>query len=161
MIEQKVNHPPLKGFRGVALIAVIALVVILLSNLFSALEPVLGSMLASLLFILCGMGVAGVLLNRYVLGFMYTCDGSCLRVSRIYGKRFRPMAELWLNSFVACGTLEEMQKRFPGARCQRAVKRECMLEPLAVAYRNGGRTELFLLQPDEALKAALLKAVKK
>ena len=79
MIEQRVTHPPLKGIKGVALIAVIALLVIVLSNVFSALEPVLGSMLASLLFILCGMGVAGVLLNRYVLGFMYTCDSSCLR----------------------------------------------------------------------------------
>lgn len=161
MIRQIVAHRPLTGWRGIALILVIALGVILLSNLFSALEPVLGSLYASLLFILCGMGVAGFLLNRYVLGFVYQCENGCLHIRRIYGKRERPMADIWLNSILACGTPEAMRQRFPGARMQRAVKADCPLPPLAIAYKSDGKTALFLLQPEPPLHDAILRAIRK
>ena len=161
MIDQFVGPRPLKGWRGVALIAAIAVLVIALSNIFSALERRIGSMAASLMFILCGMGVAGYLLRQYVLGFRYECDGSCLRVCRVYGKRRRPMADIWLNGVQACGDPEDVRRRFPGARTQRAVRRDCPLTPLAVAYRDGGRTAVMVLQPGEEIREAILKAVKK
>jgi len=161
MIRQIVTHRPLTGWRGIALILAIAVGVILLSNLFSALEPVLGSLYASLLFILCGMGVAGFLLNWYVLGFVYHLENGCLHIRRIYGRRERPMADLWLNSILACGTPEAMCQRFPGARMQRAVKRDCPLAPMAIAYKSNGKTALMLLQPEPPLREAVLKAVRK
>lgn len=161
MIEQRVERRSLAGWRGVALILAIALLVIALSNIFYALEKWIGSMTASLLFILCGMAVAGFLLNRYVLGFQYTCDGSCLRVSRVYGRRLRPMADVWLNGLQACGDPETLRSRFPGAKTQRATRPDCPLAPMAVAYRENGKTALIVLQPNDALREVLIKAVKK
>lgn len=160
MIQQRVSHRSLNGWRGVALIAVIALGVILGSNFFYFLGRYIGNA-ASLLFILFGMGVAWFLLNRYVMSFVYVCDSSCLRVRRAYGRYERAMADMWLNGIQCCGALEEVRRRCPGARVQRAVKPECAIEPLAVGYNDAGRTAILVLQPDEALRAVILKAVKK
>lgn len=160
MIAQRIEHPPLKGWRGVALILVIAAGVVALSNLCAALERVIGSLYASLLFILSGMGVAGFLLNWYVLGFLYAMDGSRLRVSRVYGRRERPMADIWLNSIQACGAPDDMRRRFPGARVHRAVKQTCPLAPMAVAYRDAGRAAILVIQPNDELRQALVRAVK-
>lgn len=159
MIEQRVSHRSLQGWRGVALIAVIALGVILGSNLFYYLGRWIGNA-ASLLFILFGMGVAWFLLNRYVMGFVYYCDGSCIRVRRTYGRYMRVVADVWLNGVQACGSLDEMRRRFPGARVQRAVKPECAIPMLAVAYNDAGRTAILLMQPNESLREVILRAVK-
>lgn len=160
MIRQKVTHRPLKGFSGAALILVIAALVIALSNFFSAMERVIGSLYASMMFIACGMGVAGFLLNWYVLGFLYITDGDMLRVNRVYGKRERPMLDIRLTTALACGPLDDMRRRFPNARVHRAVKRDCPIEPFAVVYKDGNRPAILLLQPEAALKAAIIKAVK-
>lgn len=160
MIQQRVSHRSLQGWRGVALIAVIALGVILGSNLFYALGRVIGNA-ASLLFILFGMGVAWFLLNRYVMSFVYLCDGSCLRVRRAYGRYERQMADIWLNGIRCCGALEDVKRRYPGARVQRAVKPECAIEPLAVAYNDAGKTAVMVLQPEDELRDVIVKAAKK
>lgn len=160
MITQRIEHPPLKGWRGVALILLIAAGVIALSNVCAALERIIGSLYASLLFILAGMGVAGFLLNWYVLGFLYAMDDSRLRVSRVYGKRERPMADIWLNSIQACGSPEDMRRRFPGARVHRAVKQTCAIAPMAVAYRDAGKVALLVMQPKDELRQAVVRAVK-
>lgn len=160
MIQQRVSHRSLQGWRGVALIAVIALGVILGSNLFYYLGRWIGNA-ASLLFILFGMGVAWFLLNRYVMSFVYTCDGSCLRVRRAYSRYERQMADIWLNGIQRCGSLEDVKRRCPGARVQRAVKPECAIEPLAVAYNDAGRTAIMVLQPEDALRDVIIKAAKK
>lgn len=160
MIRQVVAHRPMAGWRGAALIAAVAALVIVISNAFSALEPVIGSLYASMLFILCGMGVAGFLLNWYVLGFVYVYSGDLLRVSRIYGKRERPMLECRLSAALACGEPDAMRRRFPGARVHRAVKRDCPIKPFTVAYREGGKNALLLMQPEDDLKQAIIRAVK-
>ena len=115
----------------------------------------------NLLFILFGMGVAWFLLNRYVMSFVYLCDGSCLRVRRAYGRYERQMADIWLNGIRCCGALEDVKRRCPGARVQRAVKPECAIEPLAVAYNDAGKTAVMVLQPEDELRDVIVKAAKK
>ena len=160
MIEQRVAHRSLEGWRGFALIAAIALLVILGSNFFYALSRWIGNA-SSLLFILFGMGVAGFLLYRYVMSFVYTCDGSCLRVRRAYGRYQRAMADIWLNGVQACGSYEDMKRRFPAARVQRAVKPECDIAPLAVAYNDAGKVAIMVMQPNDAMRKVIADAVKK
>lgn len=160
MIEQRVAHRSLEGWRGIALIGAIAVLVILSSNLFDALGRWIGNA-SSLLFILFSMGVAGFLLRRYVMSFVYTCDGSCLRVRRAYGRYQRAMADIWLNGIQACGPLDAMRQRFPGARAQRAVRPECDIESLAVAYNDAGKIAIMLMQPNEALRKVIKDAVRK
>ena len=160
MIEQRVDGPSLKGWRGVALIAALALLVILLSRLFEWLSRWLGGA-SSLLFLASGAALAWFMMHRFVMGFVYTCDGSCLRVSRVYGKRRLLAQEIWLSTIRACGDPEKLRARFPGARVRWAVRPECPLEPLAIAYGDGGKTSILLLQPDERLQALLTEAARK
>lgn len=160
MLEQRVTNKPVSGLRGVALIGLIAASVIVGSNFFYFVGRWIGSV-SSLLFILFGMCVAWLLLDWYVKGYIYTCGNGCLRVCRTYGKYERFMADLWLNGLQACGTLDAMKSRFPGAKVQKAVKPECPLEPLAVAYNDAGRTAIMLLQPDAAMRETIMKAVRK
>lgn len=160
MIEQRVSHRSMQGWRGAVLVAVVAVVVILSSNFFYFISRWIGNA-ASPLFILFGMGVAWFLLNRYVMSFVYYCDGSCLRIRRAYGRYQRQVADVWLNGVKACGTLQDIKARFPGARTQRAVKPECEIPPLAVAFNDAGKTAIVLLQPGEELREVLMKAVKR
>ena len=160
MIEQRIQNRSLQGWRGIALVLATALAVVLGSSLLHALEPRIGTA-SSVLFIAYGCAIAWFLLHWFVMGFIYHCDGSCLRVYRVYGKRRRPMLEIWLNSVRACGEPEEMKRRFPGARMQRAVRRECPIAPLALAWNDGGKAALLLFQPDDAMRAAVMAAAKR
>lgn len=160
MLEQRVTSKPVAGMRGVALIALIAASVIVGSNFFYFLGRWIGSV-SSILFILYGMFIAWLLLDWYIKGYIYTCGNGCLRVCRTYGKYERFMADIWLNGVQACGTLDDMKRRFPKAKVQRAVKPECTLEQLAVAYNDAGKTAIMVLQPDAAMREAIVKAVRK
>ena len=160
MLEQRVTNRPVGGMRGVALIALIAASVIVGSNFFYFLGRWIGSV-SSLLFIIYGIFIAWLLLDWYVKGYIYTCGNGCLRVCRTYGRYERFMADIWLNGLQACGTLEDMKCRFPKARVQRAVKPECSLESLAVAYNDAGRTAIMVLQPDADIRGAIINAVRK
>ena len=160
MLEQRVTNRPVGGMRGVALIALIAASVIVGSNFFYFLGRWIGSV-SSLLFIIYGIFIAWLLLDWYVKGYIYTCGNGCLRVCRTYGRYERFMADIWLNGLQACGTPEDMKRRFPKARIQRAVKPECSLEPLAVAYNDAGRTAIMVLQPDADIRGAIINAVRK
>ena len=160
MLEQRVEGPSLKGWRGVALILAVALLVVGASHFFSFLSRWIGGA-ASPMFIAFGCAVALFLLEGFVMRFEYLCGGGCLRVARRYGRYRRPVAEVWLNSIQACGDLDAMRRRFPAARVQRAVRRECPLAPLAVAYNDGGKTTILLLQPDDAIRQRIVRAVKK
>lgn len=160
MIEQRVENQTARGWRGIALILAIALAVVLGSGLFEWLGRYIGR-IASLLFIAYGVAIAWFLLNRYVLGFLYYLSDGCLRVYRVYGKRQRFMQDMWLNSLVACGAPEAMRQRFPQARLHRAVKPQCPLEPMALAYRDSDGDAILLIQPEPKLREALIQAVRK
>ena len=160
MIQQRVEGHSWKGWRGIALVAVIAAAVVLGSMFFSWLGRYIGGISAPL-FIVYGILIAWFLLDCVVMAFTYTSNGSSLRVCRAYGRRERLMTEIWLNGLQACGSLADMQKRFHGAKVQRAVKRGCSIEPVAVAYNAAGRTELLVIQPNDALRKAIRAALKK
>lgn len=159
MIEQRVTNPPLRGLKGVALIALVVVAAALGSNFFYFLRPYIGN-LSSILFIVYGVFIAWLLMDHYVLGYLYTCQNGCLRICRVYGKREWFVTDVWLNGIRATGPLEQMKGRFPGARVHRAIKSECPIEPVAVAYNDAGRTAIAVLQPDAELREKLLQAVK-
>ena len=160
MIKQRVEDLSWKGWRGIALVAAVAAALVLGSKFFSWLGRYVGGASAAL-FIAYGVLIAWLLLDYVVMAFTYACNGSSLRVCRAYGKRERLMTEVWLNGLQGCGSLEKMKQRFPGAKVQRAVKRGCTIEPLALAHNAGGRTELLVIQPDDKLRGEILAALKK
>ena len=129
MHEQRVEGRPLKGWRGVALIIGVAALVVAASNILYFAERWIGRA-ASVLFIAFGCAVAWFLLDWYVMSFVYTCENGCLRVTRRYGRYKRPVADVWLNGIKSAGALDDLRRRFPSAKVQRAVKKECPLDPL-------------------------------
>ena len=160
MRNQTVQNKPPTPLQGVGVVALTAAAVILGSWLFGWLERWIGQA-ASLCFIAYGVLVALFLMHRYVMGYTYAASDDVLRVSHRYGRYQRFMADVWLNQVQAWGTLESVRAQYPRARVTRATRSRCDLEPLALAYRTGGKTEILVLQPDEAMRAHLLKRVKK
>ena len=60
----------------------------------------------------------------------------------------------------ACGTLEEMKQRCPGARVYQATRSQCEFEPLALAYKDSKGTAILVIQPDDAMRSHLLGAIR-
>ena len=160
MLQQKLQNPRPDALRGIGIIALTALAVVVGSAAFSRLATRSGT-LASLGFIAYGCAIAWWLLDRYVLGYVYTATADVLRVCRVYGKRERFMADVYLNTIQAWGSEEDMKQRFPGARVERATRDRCGIEPLALAYKADGRTAILVLQPDEAMRRHLTERRKK
>lgn len=154
MLRQELRNPRPDALRGAGVVALAVLAVLGGSAVFSRLAARLGS-LASVGFIAYGCAVAWWLLNRYVLGFVYTASADCLRVCRVYGKRERFMLDVWLNTLLAWGSEEDMKGRFPGAHVDRATRARCPLPPLALAYRRDGKPAILVIQPDEAMRRHL------
>lgn len=160
MLQQKVQSRSLEGFRGIILILAVIASVLIGSVFFSLLERSLGTA-ASLGFILYGCAIAWFLLTRFVMGFIYTCTDSCLRVCRTYGKRERFMCDIWLNGVLAYGSLEDVRQRFPNARVCHATKPQCVLAPLALAHKDGDKIVITVIQPNDDLRSRLMKALKR
>lgn len=160
MLQQRVENRRPNALQGVAVVLACALAALAGNALFGWMGRWIGA-LSSVGFILYGCIIAWLLMDRYALAFVYTANADCLRVCRAYGKRERFMADVWLNQVQACGTPEEMKKRFPSARTARATRPQCPLAPLALAYQTGGKTAVMVIQPDDALREHLVRAIKK
>ena len=160
MLEQKLRNRQPSALGGLGLVALVVLAVLAGSVFFNRLAPRLGT-LASVAFIAYGAAIAWLLLNWYAMGFIYTANADCLRVCRTYGKRERFMADVWLNRVQGYGTLEEMKQRFPGARVAQATRPQCEFEPLTLAYQDSDRMNLLVIQPNDAMREHLIKAIRK
>lgn len=159
MQTQKLQNRQPDALRGAGLVLLVALAAVAGSMFFTRLQSRLGA-LASVLFIAYGCAIAWFLLNWYALSFVYTANADCLRVCRAYGKRERFMVDVWLNQVIAYGTPEEVKQRCPDAPVAHATRSECKFEPFALAYRDSGRVRTLVIQPDEAMRAHLLQALK-
>ena len=159
MHSQRIQNRQPKGLQGAGLVALIALAAIAGSAFFTRLQSRIGTT-ASLLFILYGCAIAYFLLNWYAMSFIYTATDDVLRVCRAYGKRERFMVDVWLNQVVAYGTPEEVKQRCPDAPVTRAVRSQCDLPPLALAYKQEGKTRILVIQPDEDMRKHLIGVLK-
>lgn len=160
MLEQTVQNERPTPLQGVGIVLATAAAVLLGSWVFGALQRWIGQA-ASLGFLAYGVLVALALMNRYVMAYHYAANDDVLRVHHRYGRYQRFMVDVWLNRVLAWGTPEDVRRQHPRARVTRAVKPKCPLEPLALAYRTGGKVEILVLQPDAPLRDHLLKHIRK
>ena len=160
MYRQIVKDTSLKGFKGTLLVAAVLAAALVGSALFSMLGKVIGSV-SSIAFIAYCCLLAWFLLSYYIMGFVYATDGKCLRICRIYGKRERFTCDVWLNTVQAYGKPEEIKKRFPEARLESAVKKQCNLNMFAIAYKTDDKIVILNIQPDEKMKEKLIEALRK
>lgn len=156
MFQQKIQRQSLDGFRGILVVLGTVAAAVIGSAFFTLLGNRIGSP-ASILFILYCCAIAWLLTQRYVLGFVYTTDGNCLRICRVYGKRERFMCDIWLNKVQTYGDPETVKQRFPNARIDKAIKSQCTFAPFAMAYKDAGKQAIIIIQPNEELKALLLE----
>ena len=101
-----------------------------------------------------------LLLNQLVMAYQYTWNGMVLRVERMYGKRARFAGDIALRHLRGLGTLEEMRGKFPGAKVTRAVRRQCPLARLAVAFTDSEGMHIFEIQPNDELRDRLYAALR-
>ena len=160
MYRQKVEGESLKGMKGILAVAAVMAAAMLGSAFFTLLGKRIGNV-ASLAFIAYCCAIAWFVLTYYVMGFVYATDGDCLRICRTYGKRERFMCDVWLNKVLAYGDPDDVRKRFPEARIENAVKKQCEISTFAMAYKNDGKAVILHIQPDDKLKEKLLAAIKK
>ena len=153
------NRQP-TALQGVGLILLIALAVFAGSAFFTLMQKRIG-VLSSALFIAYGCAIAWFLLNWYALSFVYTATDDVLRICRAYGKRERFAADIWLNRVVAWGSPDEMKQRYPQAKTLHATRAQCPYEPLALVYRDSDALNIAVIQPDDAMRAHLLGAIRK
>ena len=160
MYRQEVKDVSLKGVKGILLVLAVLVAALGGSALFTLLGKAIGNA-SSIAFIAYCCLIACFLLSYYVMGFVYSTDGSCLRVCRCYGKRERFMCDVWLNTVQAYGRPEEVARRFPEARTEKAVKKQCGPEPFALAYKSDGKIVILHIQPDDAMRRKLIEVLKK
>lgn len=161
MHQQTVKNPPLKAWQGILVVAGLLAALFLASALVQLLAPVIGNSLSALLFWGLGIAVALWTMRRYVLAYSYAANSNTLQITFAYGRYRRLMEEIYFNNLYHAGTLEEMKKRYPGARVNRATRPGCEHAELAVAYRSNGKAAIIVLQPDEILRQTIIDHIKK
>lgn len=161
MHQQTVKNPPLKFGKGILAVATLMVMVIADSVLTQMLEPWLGAGTAVVIFWVLGALIAMYAMRRYVMSFSYAANGNMLQITFAYGRYRRMMEEIYYNNMLYSGSLEDMKKRCPGARVNRATRPGCELEAFAVAYRSNGKPCIMVLQPDEKMKEIIVQATKK
>ena len=147
MHQQRVQNPKLKPLIGFLVIVGIVAAVLLDSFLAQLLTALVSEKVAAIVFWALGLCIAMFVLRRFVLSYSYLLSGSVLRVSHAYGRYERLIDDVYLNTLVAFGSPEELKRRYPDARVQRAV----LLETRAVVYRNDQKLSMILFQPDETI----------
>ena len=160
MVRQSLQNKPPGALKGIALVLSVLAALAAGSWAFSLLGQRIGSA-ATALFIAYGGAIAWLLLRYVVMGFHYTLDGGCLSIERTYGRRRRPVCDVYLGRVRAYGTVGEVEKRMGSAPRQiRATLWRCEHETLALWTQRSDGAAIVLIQPDDAMREALIAALK-
>lgn len=160
MYQHTVRNRKLSPLQGIGVVALLLAAVFADSLLTKLIAPLTGDGAAALVFWALGILLALWTMRRFVLAYSYSLNSNMLRITYAYGRYQRAMAEIYLNNILSAGALEDVRRRYPDARVSRATRPTCPLEPLAVACRNNGRAEIFVLQPDEKIRQVLMERAK-
>lgn len=160
-MKQIVAHKKIHPVVGVLIIILLLGFLLVLNYLLGFLVPLVGRTAAEVFFWLVGAVIAWWFLRTYVVKYSYEMTEDVLRLSRMYGKRERFIADIYLNRLLYVGTLEEAKKRNPDAKTVRALQATSKIPVTAVAYKTSSDTCIALIQADEELKAKLLQRLQK
>ena len=160
-MKQIVAHKKIHPVMGVLIILLLLCFLIGLNYVLGFLVPLVGRTVSEIFFWLIGAVIAWWFLRTYVVKYSYEMTEDVLRLNRMYGKRERFIADIYLNRLVYVGTLEEAKKKNPNAKVVRALQATCKIPPTAIAYKTSSETTIALIQADEELKAKLLQRMQK
>lgn len=160
-MKQIVSHKKIKPLAGVLIILCLIAGLLALDYLLGFLVPLVGRTIAEVVFWLIGALVAWWFLRTYVVKYSYEMNEDLLRLNRMYGKRERFIADIYLNRMLFVGTLEEAKKRNPNAKVVRALQCTSKLPVTAIAYKTSSDISIALIQADEQLLARLKERMQK
>lgn len=158
---QQIRNAKMSALKGIGVVLALLAVILLVSVVTELITPLVGSLAATILFWGAGIAVALWTMRRFVLTYTYALGPNVLRISFAYGRYERIMTDLYLNNILNAGSLDDMRARYPNARVNRATRPACSIPALAVAARDNGKPAIFLLQPDDTIRAALEETAKK
>ena len=160
-MKQIVAHKKIHPVVGVLIILLLIAFLVVLNYLLSFLVPLAGRTVSEILFWVIGAVLAWWFLRTYVLKCSYEMTEDVLRLCRMYGKRERFIADIYLNRLLYVGSLEEAKKKNPNAKIVRALQPTSKIPVTAVAYKTSSNVSIALIQADEELKAKLLQRMQK
>ena len=161
MHQQQLKNPPLSTLAGLGAVVMLVAALFLDSMLANLLVKYIGGTASKILFWILGGVVAFAALRRYVLQYEYELVNGMVNLNFRYGRYIRAVDSFALRTLIAVGTPEEIVPRYKGARVHRAVLKRNDTPQVAIAYKYEGKIEICIFQPDDTIKDAMLKAVKK
>ncbi|MBQ8087341.1 MAG: hypothetical protein IJ234_02845 [Clostridia bacterium] len=157
MHQQKVEAPKLSALGGLLAVAGIV-AALLVDGLCSRLiGRFAGETIGLVLFWALGAAIALWVMRRFILSYSYVMGPNVLRVSFAYWRYERVMIDIYWNNVRYVGELNDARGRFPSARVNKATLKRCNLEELAVVCRDNGKDAIYVLQPDETIRAKLVE----
>lgn len=158
---QKVQNRKLSALKGLGVVVGIFAALFVLTLVTQMLIPFIGEGPSSIVFWGLGILLALWTMRRFILTYTYGLGTNMIRIAYAYGRYERVMVDLYFNNILNAGSLDDMRARYPNARVNRATRPACDIPHLAVAARDNGATSIFLLQPDDTIRAALEEVAKK
>lgn len=160
-MKQIVSHKKIHPIVGVLIIILLLGFLLGLNYVLGFLVPLVGQTISEIFFWLVGALIAWWFLRTYVVKYSYEMTEDVLRLNRMYGKRERFIADIYLNRLLFVGTLEEAKKRNPNAKIVRALQATSKIPVTAVAYKTSSDTSIALIQAEEELINKLRQRMQK
>lgn len=164
-MRQRLSNPKLKWWQGILLILGIVLALLIIQFAAAAYALYMGGanarLYASAGFWVFGILLALLILRHFIMEYEYSLEGLILRVDRIYGRmRPRMAVQIVTRKIAFVGTPEDAQAKYPGAHPTNYTRGRTGIALLAIAHETARGVRLIHIQPDDALRARLLKIQK-
>ena len=158
MIHQSLKGRSLSPLKGILLIAGLAVSIVLVSWVERAIALSTGFQYGSFAVWILVVAEVMAVLRLSVMEYRYSLGEGRFFVERVYGGSARITHDIPLSRVLAFGPKEEIFRRYGNAQTyEKAVVKEIQLPEAAIAYtkENSDAPALLVIQPDEAMAAAL------
>ncbi|MBR3505363.1 MAG: hypothetical protein IKO07_14130 [Clostridia bacterium] len=161
MIRQSLKGRALSPVKGALLIAGLAVSIVLVSWVERAVALSTGFQYGSFAVWLLVAAEALAVLRLSAMEYRYSLGEGQFFVERVYGGSARVVHDIPLDRIVDFGPKDEVFSRRGNAQTyEKAVVKQVALPEAAIAYQKGDAAPaLLVIQPDEAMAAALRAAV--
>lgn len=155
--EQHVKNKNLSSLAGIGVIVGLLAFLYCLVTILGALQRRFGlSYDAAVVTVwVAGAGIALAMMHDRVLFYRYTLSGSTLKLDRFYGRYMRHARDIMFRRIEDVGTPEEMKAKYPRARVEKYLRRQCDIAPVALVHVYDGRRYIAVIQPDETILSAI------
>lgn len=155
--EQNVKNKPLSNLAGIALIVGLLAFLYCLVTILTALQHRFGLSYDAAVITMWVIGgcIALAMMHDRALYYRYTIAGTTLKLDRFYGRYMRHARDIMFRRIEDVGDPEAMKTKYPGARTEKYIRRQCDIKPVALVHIYDGKRYISILQADETILAAI------